>query len=127
MKVFISVPMRGLTNQQIEDEIEIVCRIAHAYFPLTNLEYVCNFDTEPEEPDENVKHESVWHLGEGLKCLSTCDIVMAPSDEEITKPDGKKETLYGCLIETATAKAYAIPVYRYDISVLNDFLKGDFH
>lgn len=127
MNVFISVPMRGLTDQQIDDEMELVAGIAKAYFPLAKLEFVSNFETEPDEVNENVKHESVWHLGEALKCLSTCDAIMCPNEEEIIKPDGKKEMLYGCLIETATAKAYHIPVYKYDISVLEDFLKGDFH
>ena len=122
MNIFISVPMKGLTDQQISDEIELVCGIAKSYFPLTKLEFVCNFETEPEEPDENVKHESIWHLGEALKCLSTCDAIMCPDNNCF-----RNEYLNGCMCEESTALAYEIPIYNYDLKVLDEFLKGDFH
>lgn len=119
MNVFISVPMKDLTNQQIEDEMELVAGIAEAYFPLAKLEFVSNFETEPDEVDENVKHESVWYLGEALKCLSTCDAIMVPSYASSSH--------HGCDVERIVAGYYDIPIYTYDDTVLDEFLKGDFH
>ena len=119
MNVFISVPMRGLTNQQIGDEIELVCKIAESYFPLAKLEFVTNYETEPDEPNENVKHESVWHLGEALRCLSTCDAIMVPNFAS--------SSYHGCDVERIVAGYYDIPIYIYDDTVLDDFLNGKFH
>ena len=118
MNVFISVPMRDLTDQQIDDELELVAKIAHAYFPLGHLEFVSNFGVEPEDIDENVKHESVWHLGEALKCLSTCDAIMCPENTLVYN---------GCAVEKETARWYGIPIYEYDEKVLDEFLRGEFH
>ena len=118
MNVFISVPMNGLTTQQIEDEIEHVCKIADSYFPLGHLEFVTNFETEADDVVDTVKNERIWHLGEALKCLSICDAIMCPNHTN---------DYPGCKIEKATAMEYGIPIYLYDIKVLDEFRKGIFH
>lgn len=142
MNVFISVPMRGLTDQQIDDEMELVAKVAQAYFPLGKLHFVSNFMTEPDEMPNTVKKESVWHLGEAIKCISTCDAIMCPSNTAICIPPDKEKKeedfeldkpfsviihAKGCEIERSVAMEYDIPIYYYDESILEDFLKGEFH
>lgn len=123
MNVFISVPMKGLTNQQIEDEIEIVCKITETYFPLAkDLEFVTNYGTEPDDIPDTVKKESVWHLGEALKCLSTCDAIMVPNCASCANHGN-----HGCDVERIVAVYYGIPIYTYDDTVLDEFIHGKFH
>ena len=118
MRIFISVPMHGLTNQEIEDELEFVSKVAQAYFPLTKLEFVTSYGFgDNEEIPETVRNERIWHLGEAIKCLSSCDAIMAPDGADAP----------GCDIERSVALFYDIPIYTYDIGLVSDFLKGDFH
>lgn len=124
MKVFLSVPMKGLTDEEIADELDIVGQVAKAYFPHDDVEFVCNWMPVPnyeQLPDKEVKNEAVFYLGEALQSLSTCDAILSPSAVFKVDEDDNCTTYHGCEIEYEVACAYHIPVYEYDSKILVAF------
>lgn len=121
MKVFLSVPMRGLTDEEIVDELDIVGQVAKAYFPHEDVELVCNWMPGKEQSFEGVKNKAVFYLGEALQSLSTCDAILSPSAVFMVDNDGNCTTYHGCEIEYEVAHAYHIPVYEYDSKILVAF------
>ena len=68
-KLFVSVPMRGRTEEEIRDSIEKMKKIAEIY-EGEELELI---DTYINEVPQNVK-QSIWCLGESIKMLSEADV-----------------------------------------------------
>lgn len=127
MKIFISVPMHNLSINKIYENIEKLKKVAEGYFMLENEEVriVCGVDAPI--PEDDVKNERVFYLGNSLQLLSTCDAILAPSsysngwwDEETERP-----RFIGCEIEKQVASAYGIPIYSYDIKMLNINMEVD--
>ena len=97
-KVFISQPMRGLSDLQIEkDRVRVIeCLYNHGYTPneITVIDSVLK-----EKPIYNV-NTRLWCLGRSLQLLSGADIVIFAKGWRNAK---------GCLIEFKCVKAYGIP------------------
>lgn len=104
MKVFISQPMRGKTDQQIYDERwevikEIVSVSKKELFPNETI-HILNtvFDFAPGT------HPLIY-LAESIRVLSEADkLVMMPG----------WELARGCVIEHECAVRYGIPIYYLD-------------
>ena len=100
-KLFVSVPMRGRTEEEIKNNMDYMHKIAEAAFG-EDLEMI-NTYIDYEAPDSSNK--SVWYLGESLKKLATADCFIGVADGELVK------TYTGCFIEGAVAMEYGIPHY----------------
>lgn len=109
-KLFVSVPMKGRTEEEIKASIQKMKKIAEIY-EGEELELI---DSYIEDNPPKDSKEAVWYLGESLKKLAQADVFIGIDDTWDWN---------GCYIETETAnrygiKAYVIPV-RYVIDDYN--------
>lgn len=112
-KLFVSVPMKGRTEEEIRKTIDKMKNIAEIY-EGEEMELI---DSYIEDNPPKDSKEAVWYLGESLKKLAQADVFI-----------GIRESFdwNGCQIERETAekygiKAYAIPV-RYVIDDYNSLI-----
>lgn len=112
-KLFVSVPMKGRTEEEIKASIQKMKKIAEIY-EGEELELIDSYIED--NPPKNSK-EAIWYLSESIKKLAQADVFI-----------GIHESFdwNGCQIERETAekygiKAYAIPV-RYVIDDYNALL-----
>lgn len=99
MKVFISVPMRGRTDQEIAGAITIAKSKLAKMAEENNevIEYVDNFIPIPYEAD--IKDYAMWCLGGAIQKMSKCDaIYFCPGWQEAR----------GCVIERHVAVLYGL-------------------
>ena len=96
-KLFISMPMRGLTNEEIKKKMKenkkLVEEILGEDLYLIDSVFDTNLGRSINMP--------VWYLGDSLKKLAQADIVFFA--------DGWKDAR-GCKIEHEVAKQYNIPM-----------------
>lgn len=105
-KLFVSVPMKGRTEEEIKASIQKMKKIAEIY-EGEELELIDSY-IEDNPPQNN--NQAIWYLGESLKKLAQADVFIGICESYDWN---------GCCIERETAdkygiKAYAIPV-RYVI------------
>ena len=97
-KLFISQPMRGLTDDEIlkaRDEIKNRAeKIVGEPLELINSFF-------EDYPEEIIKSIPVWYLGKSIQLLSQADFVYFASDWRNAR---------GCRIEYEIANAYGIKV-----------------
>ena len=104
-KLFISCPMKGLSDRTIENIRNQMHKIAELIFDQ-ELEVIDSFFKEDINDDDNViKNYPVYYLGESLKMLSKADYFIG-----IDYLAGHK----GCEIENMVARSYGIPSYYID-------------
>ena len=113
-KLFVSVPMKGRTEEEIKASIQKMKKIAEIY-EGEELELI---DSYIEDNPPKDSKEAVWYLGESLKKLAQADVFIGICESYDWN---------GCYIETETSvkyfiKAYAIPV-RYVIDDYNALLR----
>lgn len=97
-KLFVSVPMKGRTEEEIKTSIQKMKRIAE----ICEGEELELIDSYIEDnPPKNTK-EAVWYLGESLKKLAQADVFMGISDAWDWS---------GCQIESDVASRYGIKKY----------------
>lgn len=104
-KLFVSVPMKGRTEEEIKASIAKMHAIAEAY-EGEKLELIDSFISE-EPPVESIR--PIWYLGKALEKLSTANIFITV-DNYWNWP--------GCSIERNTADTYGIKCYDVDISIV---------
>ena len=97
-KLFISQPMRGLTNEEILKVREEIKNRAEKTIGEP-LELINSFFED--YPGEIIKYIPVWYLGKSIQLLSRADIVYFGSDWRNAR---------GCKIEYEIANAYGIEV-----------------
>jgi hypothetical protein len=107
-KLFISVPMKGRTEEEIKHSITKMHRIAEAY-EGEELELIDSWVEEAPPADCN---KSAWYLGKSIEKLAMADIFI-----------GIRETTgwAGCQIEADTAQAYNIKRYFVDTDIIVDY------
>lgn len=113
-KLFVSVPMKGRTEEEIKASIQKMKKIAEIY-EGEELELIDSY-IEDNPPQNN--NQAIWYLGESLKKLAQADVFIGICESYDWN---------GCCIERKTAdkygiKAYAIPV-RYVIDDYNALLR----
>ena len=97
-KLFISQPMRGLTDEEIlKAREEIRARAEHAIGEPVEL--IDSFIKD--YPGEINKSIPVWYLGKSIQLLAQADIVYFGGDWENAR---------GCKIEHEIAKEYGINI-----------------
>ena len=99
-KLFISQPMRGLTDEEILKVREEIKNRAEKTIGET-LELINSFIED--YPEENNKFISVWYLGKSIQFLSQADIAYF---------GGNWRNARGCKIEYEIANAYGIKVIK---------------
>ena len=97
-KLFISQPMRGLTDEEILKVREEIKNRAEKTIGEP-LELINSFFED--YPEEINKYIPVWYLGKSIQMLSQADIVYFGSDWRNAR---------GCKIEYEIANAYGIEV-----------------
>lgn len=112
-KLFVSVPMKGRTEEEIKASIQKMKKIAEIY-EGEELELI---DSYIEDNPPKDSKEAVWYLGESLKKLAQADIFVGINEAYDWN---------GCQIEREVAerygvKAYAIPA-QYVIDNYNALL-----
>ena len=98
-KLFVSVPMKGRTEEEIKASIQMMKRIAEVY-EGEELELIDSY-VEGNPPKNN--HQSVWYLGKSLEKLSEADIFIGIEDDY---------NWSGCHIEGIAAYKYGIKAYH---------------
>lgn len=75
LKVFISQPMNGKTNEEIKEERAAIKEAVSRTFQNEDIEAIDSFI-------ENAPHDAnpLWYLGESIKLMSTADIVVFSND-----------------------------------------------
>lgn len=107
-KVFISQPMRGLTDAQILDErAEIKERVENIL--KEEVEFIDSFIKD--YPGEINKHVPIWYLGKSIQFLSEADIAYF---------GGEWRNARGCKIEHEIAVQYGIDIIVEDNFFIND-------
>lgn len=113
-KLFVSVPMKGRTEEEIKASIQKMKKIAEIY-EGEELELI---DSYIEDNPPKDSKEAVWYLGESLKKLAQADVFIGIDDTW---------NWNGCYIEMETANRYGIKVYtilaRYVIDNYNALVR----
>lgn len=104
-KLFISVPMKGRTDEAIRKSITCMKQVAELMFG-EELEVL---DSYKEAAQIGSARISIWYLGESIELLSQTDYFIG-----VCNNIGYK----GCRIESEIANSYDIPSKHIDI---NDF------
>ena len=99
-KLFISQPMRGLTDEEILKAREEIKSIAEKTIGEP-IELINSFIED--YPGENNKSIPVWYLGKSIQFLSQADIAYFGGDWRNAR---------GCRIEYEIANAYGIKVIK---------------
>lgn len=100
VRLFISQPMRGKTDEQIEREREELVEIAEAvYFGRGGVEVIDSFFKGGLNVPAGSK-APLYHLGKSLELLATADAVIFARDWQGAR---------GCRIEHECAKQYGVP------------------
>lgn len=99
MKVFISVPMRGRTDEEIAKAIEIA-KSKLSEMAQKNQEYIIYVDNFVSMRDDtDIKDPAMYCLGGAIQKMSKCDaIYFCPGWDEAR----------GCIIERQVAIQYGL-------------------
>lgn len=97
-KLFVSVPMKGRTEEEIKASIQKMKKIAEVY-EGEELELIDSYIED--NPPQN-KNQAVWYLGESIKKLSQADVFIGICESYEWN---------GCEIERETAAVYGIKAY----------------
>lgn len=97
-KLFVSVPTKGRTEEEIKASIQKMKKIAEIY-EGKELELIDSY-IEDNPPKDN--NQAIWFLGESLKKLAQADVFIGINEAW---------DWCGCYIEIETAKRYGIKIY----------------
>lgn len=108
-KLFVSVPMKGRTEEEIKASIQKMKKIAEIY-EGEELELI---DSYIEDNPPKDSKEAIWYLSESIKKLAQADVFI-----------GIRESFdwNGCQIERETAEKYGIKAYAITVRyVIDDY------
>lgn len=106
-KLFVSIPMKGRSEEEIRKSIAKMKNIVEAY-EGEEVELIDSY--VKDNPPEN-NNQALWYLGESIKKLSEADIIVTIDD------------IYswnGCVVEYEAACRYGIKVYTIPANVVID-------
>lgn len=104
-KLFVSVPMKGRTEENIKKSIEKMKKIAEAY-EGEELELI---DTWIPDEAPECKNRGLWYLGESLKMMADADVFISA---------GAFSGYAGVTQELNAALAYRLKIYQIPIGVI---------
>ena len=97
-KLFVSVPMKDMTEEKIKASINKMKTIAEAY-QGEELELINTYINEEVPEGVNI---GIWYLAKSLEMLAEADIFIGISDDWNWR---------GCFIERSVANNYGIKCY----------------
>ena len=97
-KLFVSVPMKGRTEEEIRKTIDKMKKIAEI-FEGEELELIESYIEDNPPKDKN---QAIWFLGKSLEKLATADVFIGISDGWDWN---------GCYVEQEVAHRYGIKSY----------------
>ena len=104
MKIFLSVPMKNKTKEEIEATISQMKAQVNNRFPNTNLEFINTY--VEDKPPYDTSNEAIWYLGKSLEILSQCSVLVCLKD---------LDPIYnGCIIEKEVAKRYGLKIIELE-------------
>ena len=106
-KLFVSVPMKGRTEEEIKASIQKMKKIAEIY-EGEELELI---DSYIEDNPPKDSKEAVWYFGESLKKMAQADIFIGINEAYDWN---------GCYIEREIAERYGIKVYEVPAKYIID-------
>lgn len=109
-KLFVSVPMKGRTEEEIKASIQKMKKIAEAY-EGEELELIDSY-IEDNPPQNN--NQAIWFLSKSLEKLANADVFICIDDVW---------NWNGCLIESETATKYGIKRYVVASTIVIDNYK----
>ena len=113
-KLFISVPMKGRTEEQIRESMRRMHKVAEAVWD-EELEVI---DSYVAEAVPSVNSEAVWFLGESIKKMADADYFIGVDDYDYR--------CHGCNVERTVANLYGMDRYYMPIDVIApDMGKGE--
>ena len=98
-KLFISVPMKGRTEEQIRESMRRMHKVAEAVWD----EELDVIDSYVAEAVPSVNSEAVWFLGEFIKKMADADYFIGA--------DRYDNRYRGCNVERMVAIEYGIPCF----------------
>jgi hypothetical protein len=108
-KLFVSVPMKGRTEEEIKASIQKMKKIAEIY-EGEELKLIDSYTKSTPPKDSK---EDVWYLGENLKKLARADVFIGICESYDWN---------GCSIERETAEKYGIKAYMIPVRyVIDDY------
>lgn len=108
-KVFLSLPMSGRTDVEIDNNIRemvemfdnvIIKKFNRMDSDPEHYEFVHNFTKDFDEKAAKRKNPNIYYLGEAIKKMADCDYVLFHK---------RSIEARGCRIEMEVAKEYDIP------------------
>ena len=106
-KLFISVPMKNRTEENIRKSIEKMHKIAEIVFE-EKLEVIPSY-VEDGPPEDN--NQAIWYLSKSIEKLAEADYFIGIRWQEFFK---------GCNIEREIAYAYGIRSYEVELTIFPD-------
>ena len=100
-KLFVSVPMKGRTEEEIRESIDKMKKIAEVY-EGEELELIDSY-IEDNPPQNN--NQAIWYLSKSIEKLANADIFIGITDTWDWN---------GCCVEEEVARRYGIKSYRVD-------------
>ncbi len=113
-KVFISLPMRDRTNDEIRKDMNDILSLVKSVYEETGEDVELIDTVNENSPNPDVKNDGVWYLGGSI--LDLCE-----ADLAIFHPEWR--TARGCIIEHMICAMYNIPYF--DISMDYGDLEND--
>lgn len=106
-KLFVSVPTKGRTEEEIKASIQKMKKIAEIY-EGEELELINSYIEDNPPKDSK---EAIWHLSESLKKLAQADVFMGICE---------RYDWSDCQIEVETAERYGIKTYTISAKYVID-------
>ena len=108
-KLFVSVPMKGRTEEEIKASIQKMKKIAEIY-EGEEMELIDSYIDE--EPPENC-NRGIWFIAKSIEMLAEADVFIGIHESYDWN---------GCQIERETAKKYGIKAYAIPVRyVIDDY------
>lgn len=96
-KLFVSLPMRERTEEEVREEMAELNDICNNEYQ-TEFEMIETFDYG--NPPSDISNESIWYLGKSIVGLSEADLVIFSSNWRNAR---------GCIVEHMICALYNIP------------------
>jgi hypothetical protein len=110
-KLFVSVPMKGRTEEEIKASIQKMKKIAE----ICEGEELELIDSYIEDNPPKDSKEAVWYLGESLKKLAQADVFIGICESYDWN---------GCYIERKTAERYGVKMHMiFAEGIINNYDK----
>ena len=104
-KLFISLPMKGLSDEEINDLRKSMLAMAKIVFEQEDFEVI---DSNIEEDAPEGQNEGLYYVGESIKRMADADFFIGI--------DMGYDTYYnGCWLENQAAERYNLNRYLFNI------------